>query len=133
MIAILSIKPKYIDEILKGNKKYEFRKSAFRKNVETVIVYATKPVGKIVCKFNVGKVIESRPEELWENFGDVSALTKEEFFAYFNGRKKGVAIEIMEVERLSEPIEPKEIYADFTPPQSWIYVSIGEDPLKSRC
>ncbi len=43
MNVLLSIRPKYVEEIIKGNKRYEFRKSIFKKNVEEVWIYATSP------------------------------------------------------------------------------------------
>jgi len=131
MIAILSIKTKYVEEILKGNKRYEFRKKRFKKNVEEVLVYATKPIGKIVCKFNVGEIIEDKPEVLWETVRRFSGLTEKEFFAYFQDSEKGVAIEIRDLEKFSRPVDPKIIYPNFIPPQSWIYVSSVEDLLNS--
>jgi len=123
MNAILSIKPKYVNAILEGDKRYEFRKTSFRREVKEVFVYATKPIGKIVCKFYVGEIIEDKPEKLWENYRNLSGLTEEEFFTYFSGMRKGVAIEIEDVEKFIEPIDPKMIYPKFTPPQSWIYLS----------
>ena len=123
MNAILSIKPKYVNAILEGDKRYEFRKTSFRREVKEVFVYATKPIGKIVCKFYVGEIIEDKPEKLWKNYRDLSGLTEEEFFTYFSGMRKGVAIEIEDVEKFKEPIDPKMIYPEFTPPQSWIYLS----------
>ena len=123
MNAILSIKPKYVNAILEGDKRYEFRKTSFRRDVREVFVYATKPIGKIVCKFYVGEIIEDKPEKLWKNYRDLSGLTEEEFFTYFSGMRKGVAIEIEDVEKFKEPIDPKMIYPEFTPPQSWIYLS----------
>ena len=131
MNAILSIKPKYANAILEGDKRYEFRKASFRRDVREVFVYATKPIGKIVCKFYVGEIIEDKPEKLWKNYRDLSGLTEEEFFTYFSGMRKGVAIEIEGVERFKEPIDPKMIYPEFTPPQSWIYLSSVEHPLDS--
>ena len=125
MIAILSIKTKYVEKILKGEKKYEFRKNSFRKDVEEVFVYATKPVGKIVCKFYVGDIIVDRPEELWKYFKEFSGLTEDEFFTYFQGRDKGVAIEIKDVERFGEPKNPEDLFSKFIPPQSWKYIPVG--------
>jgi len=123
MNAILSIKPKYVNAILEGYKRYEFRKTSFRRDVKEVFVYATKPIGKIVCKFYVGEIIEDTPENLWENFKNFSGLAEEDFFTYFRGREKGVAIEIQDVEKFKEPIDPKRIDPKFIPPQSWIYIS----------
>jgi len=31
---LLSIKPKYVQKIIEGSKKYEFRKQIFKKNIE---------------------------------------------------------------------------------------------------
>ena len=53
MNVLLSIRPKYVEEIIKGNKRYEFRKSIFKKNVEEVWIYATSPTKKIVGTFSV--------------------------------------------------------------------------------
>ena len=48
MRVLLSIKPEFAEKILNGAKRYEFRKQAFAQPVEAVVLYATKPVGKIV-------------------------------------------------------------------------------------
>ncbi|MDD8572078.1 ASCH domain-containing protein, partial [Escherichia coli] len=49
MKVLLSIKPEYAESILSGKKKYEFRKNIFRnKNVDTIVIYATMPVGKVI-------------------------------------------------------------------------------------
>ncbi len=122
MIAILSIKVKYVEEILNGNKRYEFRKKSFKKDVGSILVYATKPVGRIVCILHVGEIIEDHPKILWRDFNKFSGLDKKEFFAYFGDRDKGTAIEIKSVEEFPEPINPKELIPNFTAPQSWSYI-----------
>ena len=39
MKAILSIRPEYVDRILSGEKKYEFRKRIFkREDVDTIVI-----------------------------------------------------------------------------------------------
>ena len=58
MNVLLSIRPKYVEEIIKGNKRYEFRKSIFKKNVDEVWIYATSPTKKIVGTFVIGKIID---------------------------------------------------------------------------
>lgn len=122
MIAILSIKVKYVEEILNGNKKYEFRKTSFKKDVDSILVYATKPVGKIVCMLQVGDIIEDHPKILWKDFNKFSGLNKKEFFEYFENRDKGTAIEIKSVEEFPEPINPNELIPNFVAPQSWSYI-----------
>ena len=41
MKVLLSIKPEFVREIFAGNKKYEYRKAIFTKNVNQVVVYST--------------------------------------------------------------------------------------------
>jgi len=69
--TIKVIRPKYIEEIIKGNKRYEFRKSIFKKNVDVVWIYATSPTKKIVGTFGIGKIIKDTPKNLWKNLGGV--------------------------------------------------------------
>jgi len=53
MNVLLSIKPKYVDLILNGEKKYEFRRKIFRNETNKVYVYCTSPVKKIVAYFTI--------------------------------------------------------------------------------
>jgi len=122
MNVILSIKPKYVEEILKGNKRYEFRKNRFKKDVKEAIVYATNPVGKVVCKFLIGKIIVDTPKNLWNDLRDFSGLTEEAFFAYFENRDKGVAIEIKEIQEFTEPMDLEKITSRPVAPRSWAYL-----------
>ena len=64
MYVLLSIKPKYIDEIAKGNKKYEFRRVIFRDRMSEAWVYASSPTKKIVGRFLIGEIIEDKPANL---------------------------------------------------------------------
>lgn len=70
MNVLLSIKPKYIEKIIKGNKRYEFRKSIFKKSVDEVWIYATSPTKKIVGTFVIGEIIKDTPANLWKNLND---------------------------------------------------------------
>ena len=123
MNVLLSIKPKYVEEIMNGNKKYEFRKSVFkcREDVELVYIYSTSPVKKIVGVFTIKNIIEDHPRNLWENFREFSGIEKEEFFSYFGDRKNGFAIGIENVEVFEDPIDPKSSNPDFVPPKSFYY------------
>lgn len=56
MNVLLSIKPKYVDEILSGAKRYEFRRVIFRKSVETIYIYCNSSVKRIVGSFTVGGI-----------------------------------------------------------------------------
>jgi predicted transcriptional regulator len=123
MNVLLSIKPEYVKRIITGKKKYEFRKVNFRnRHIDTVFIYTTAPVKKIVGYFKVGKIIVNHPRILWQKFKNFSGVDEEDFFSYFNGKDKGVAIKIKDPVIFKKPIDPKDYIPNFTPPQSFRYV-----------
>ncbi len=131
--VLLSIRPVYVDAILNGQKHYEFRKTIFAdKGVERVYIYSTSPVKKIIASFRVGETIKASPEELWERFGNVSGLSMDEFHSYYNGNLYGYAIKIEHLEKMDSPLDPYKIVPNFTPPQSYRYVSTIGEALQER-
>ncbi|MFO7791545.1 MAG: hypothetical protein R6W73_01000 [Candidatus Saliniplasma sp.] len=127
MNVLLSIKPKYVEKILNGEKKFEFRKIVFRegKKVERVYIYSTSPVKKIVAYFTVEKIIEDEPERLWERCSNSSGIDEDEFFNYFENKEKGYAIKINNLNEFEEPVDPKSYNPNFRPPQSFYYTGEG--------
>ncbi|WP_209674796.1 ASCH domain-containing protein [Methanolinea mesophila] len=124
MRVLLSIKPQYADKILCGLKKYEFRKIIFKnEDIREIVIYSSSPTKKIVGTCAIGSVIEDRPMVLWEMFKEVSGICEEEFFSYFNGKEKGYAIEIEEINRFERPVDPREFNEKFVPPQSFQYIN----------
>jgi len=66
MKILLSIKPKYAEMILSGEKKYEFRRSIFKNpNVRKVVIYASSPVSKVVGEFEVDDILSFDIAKLW--------------------------------------------------------------------
>jgi len=123
MRVLLSIKPKYVEQILTGNKKFEFRKVIFKdRSVREVYIYSSFPVKKIIGKFRIGDILEDHPENLWNRVKDVSGLREDEFFTYFHGKEKGFAIEIEELLPFDEPVDPWRHDTGFIAPQSFQYV-----------
>lgn len=122
MNVLLSIKPKYTEAILDGSKKYEFRRTIFRrKDVERVFIYSNSHVRKIVGFFEIEKILEGTPQEIWNTYHGYGGISKRDFFKYFEGSQKAFAIKIKNVHRFSEPIDPCPIIENFTPPQSFYY------------
>jgi predicted transcriptional regulator len=123
MDVILSIKPKYVDAIIKGQKKYEFRKFCFKlKNIENIYIYSTSPIKKIIGSFTTNSIIKDTPKNLWEIYKEFSGLDQSEFFNYFKNKKVGYAIEISELVDFNSPIDPREIIPGFTAPLSFCYI-----------
>jgi len=129
MDVLLSIKPKYVESIINGRKRYEFRKVIFKKNyVDNVYIYCTAPVKRIIGAFRVGAVIEDRPDRLWEQLNEFSGLDETEFFNYFKNAEKGFAIEIKSMVKFEDPLDPAMLIPGFVPPQSFYYVSSSFSP-----
>ncbi len=123
MKILLSIKPKYINQIIIGKKRYEFRKETFKeRHSNEILVYSSAPIKKIIGKFKIGKIIEDSPERLWKNVKDAAGISDEEFFAYFEGKNIGYAIEIVDFVLFDVPIDPKLLDPNFVPPQSYLYI-----------
>ncbi|WP_255331368.1 ASCH domain-containing protein [Methanocalculus taiwanensis] len=119
----MSVKPKYADKILVGSKKFEFRKVIFRHpDVHEIVIYSSSPVKKIVGTCTIRSVVEDDPLALWEHCKEAAGIGEEDFFSYFEGRKRGYAIEIGKTDPLERPVDPKVCDPEFMPPQSFQYV-----------
>jgi predicted transcriptional regulator len=125
MDVLLSIKPRFAEAIMDGGKKYEFRKNKFaKKDITYAYIYSTSPVKKIIGIFKIAEIIEDRPSALWDRLKDQSGISEKEFFDYFNNKETGFAFEIKEVEKFEEPLDPKILFPNFVPPQSFCYLQL---------
>lgn len=123
MNVLLSVKPKYAEKIVEGKKKYEFRRTIFKKqNIEKVYIYSSSPVSKIVAAFDIEKILKDSPEKIWTLCQKYAGISKKDFFDYFKNSKHAFAIEIGYVESFREFIDPFEIIENFKPPQSFYYL-----------
>jgi type I restriction enzyme S subunit len=121
--VLLSVRPKHAEAIVQGRKKYELRRTIFRReDVGQVYVYSTSPVSKIVGSFEVGDIIEDSPDGLWETCRRHAAVSQDEFFRYFAGAVTAFAIKIANMQRFASPLDPSAIFDDFKPPQSFRYL-----------
>lgn len=122
MKVLLSIRPEYVKKIFSGEKKYEYRKVIFKKKVNKIVVYSTKPEAKIVGEFSIDDILHDRPEEIWKETGEVSGVSYSFFNGYFKNRDEGYAIKIGNLFLYNEPIDPRLIDNNFKAPQSFCYV-----------
>jgi len=123
MDVILSIKPKYVQSIIKGEKRYEFRKAIFKnRTIDRVFIYSSAPVKRIVALFEIGTILEDHPAALWKTVWEYAGIDDREFFSYFAGRTRGYAIGIENVQEFDEPIDPRVSIPGFVPPQSYCYL-----------
>lgn len=120
---LISIKPKYVKEILLGNKTFEFRKKIFKEEVRYIYIYSTSPQKMIVARFEYGGAKESSPEKIWEETWKKGGINKLDYFDYFSKSKKAYAIKISKLEIFNREINPYKLLENFRPPQSYYYIN----------
>ena len=119
MKAILSIKPQFVEEIVAGKKRYEFRKAVFKQKVEKVYIYSSAPVSKVVGEFQPVDILSGEPTDIWKKTKRFSGITEKFYKEYFRGKATAYAIVIQNFVKYDKAIDlPKEIHA----PQSYCYV-----------
>ena len=57
MNVILSIKPEFVEKIFSGEKQYEYRKILFKQKADTVYIYASRPISKIIGEFKIDEIL----------------------------------------------------------------------------
>jgi predicted transcriptional regulator len=120
--VLLSIKPRFADAIMRGEKKVEFRRRLWKSTVDTVVVYSTEPEKRIVGYFSVSFVDLASPTELWRRHGGVGAIGRDEYRTYYAGTTSGVAVGVGRVHRLDKGRELRSITRLNRPPQSFAYL-----------
>lgn len=119
---MLSIRPEYAARIFSGEKRFEFRRTTFKRPVDTVAVYVTAPVMQVVGEFDVEDILHMSVRKLWEHTRDHAGIDRRSFMSYFSDRSKGYAITIGQVRRYKEALLLDEHFG-VKPPQSFIYLT----------
>ena len=124
MKALLSIKPEFVEEIIEGRKKFEYRKKLFkRSDISSIVVYATKPYGKVVGEFEIETILEENIDKLWSDTKHLSGISEEFFYEYFKDRDSGFAIQIKKFKEYKKHLELSEFDSTIKPaPQSFCYI-----------
>jgi len=123
MKVLLSIKPQYAEKIFAGSKRYEFRKTMYKNpKVNTVVVYAIQPIGKVIGEFSVSDIHRDSPKQLWQKTKDHSGITEAFFNEYFAKRKVGFAIEVGKTRRYPTPLDLADVLPNGFAPQSFAYL-----------
>ena len=95
---LLSIKPEYVERILAGTKKYEYRKRLARNKSSILLVYSTSPIMKIVARVEIRGTISAAPSTLWEQTKSNAGISRKKYREYFHGCKTAYAYELGKVE-----------------------------------
>ncbi|MDR1618010.1 MAG: hypothetical protein LBS06_03045 [Treponema sp.] len=122
MDLLMSLQPVIARRIISGKKKYEYRRTIFKREINHIYIYSSSPVRKIVCRFKYSGYFSGSVDEIWDRTGKLSAASEAEYRDYFRGTKIAYAIRIEDLVVFGEPLDPYKIDPAFRPPQSFGYV-----------
>ena len=120
---LISIQPLFVEKILSGEKVFEFRRVWAKNNPSTLVIYSSSPEQRIVAIAHVSAVHCGSPSYMWSLARNGrGGITRKLLREYFSGRKTGYAIEIERVVTPLEPVDPKSLFGEFRPPQSFQFL-----------
>lgn len=121
--VLLSIKPKYADLIVAGTKRVELRRSWPSTDIGIMVLYSSSPVQRLVGLAFVDRVEECDFDTLWAlAYTNGGGVTHEELKSYVKGKKTAYGVMINRVKVAEIQVDPKELFPNFTPPQSFLYI-----------
>lgn len=132
---LISLTPRHAENIFAGHKLVELRRRAMHITPGTIAwVYVKLPVGAIIGRVTISALHVSTPTSLWRRFGLVSGLSRSEFFDYFSGVTKGVALELEDVKVLRQSVSLDTLRgttSNFQPPQFFVRLTSTNPILKT--
>ena len=118
---LLSINPEHVENIMNGNKLYEFRKKACKRHVDKIIIYSTTPVIMVVGEADVEDILIGKPDKIWKMTENRSGIKKSFFDQYFHNSDQAVAYKLKNIIKYEQPKKLIEIGVKKAP-QSFQYI-----------
>ena len=105
-----------------GTKKFEFRKTLFkRRDIKRIIIYASSPVQAVIGEFTIEKILTNDVENIWLETKRGAGISKEYYQEYFSSRDTANAIEVGRYKRYDKPKKLSDFNLSHAP-QSFAYV-----------
>ncbi len=54
---LISVNPEHVDNIIKGIKKYEYRRHVAKKDISSIIIYETTPIKRVVAEAEIEAIL----------------------------------------------------------------------------
>ena len=118
--AVFSLKPKWAELILTGRKTVEIRRTAPKHMLDRILIYDT---GKhmVTGVVRVKGMASGYPLSIWEQYGEASKLTRDEYMGYAGERTTMYAFTLAYPQRFAAAKNLSE-YGIERAPQSWCYL-----------
>lgn len=118
---LMSINPEHVENILAGTKKFEFRKIKCKEKIDSIIIYSTAPVMKVVAEVEITGLIEGNPQSVWKKTSFAAGIDKSFFDKYYVGKTTAVAYRLGRVQRFQTPLTLDD-FGVKAAPQSFVYI-----------
>ncbi len=119
---LMSIKPKYVDKIFSGEKKYEYRKRMCKEKIDTIIVYSSSPIQKVVGELKIKQVLYDKKTIIWNTTYKRGGITKIKYDKYYENCDYAVAYEIEKAILYDKQKDLKNFNVKMAP-QSYVYIT----------
>jgi predicted transcriptional regulator len=128
--VLLSVRPRFANALLNGTKTVEMRRRPMRLHGGALcLLYASSPTRALTGALRATGVDHGTPDELWRRHGPRTALTREEYDDYLDGRSSACALLITAVLVFETPVPLAELRrrsGAFVAPQSYRFLDDGE-------
>lgn len=119
--AIISLKPRHVENILSGCKTVELRTRSINLPVGSRLwIYTTLPVGKVKLSAEIDFIELLSPKKMWKKHGENICIAKQEFDEYTMAREFVAAIGLRKIKPLDRDIclgTMRKYEKNFQPPQ----------------
>ncbi len=122
---LLSVHPQFVEKILSGEKRFEFRTHLPQKSVSRIFIYATSPWQKCVAVAEIEKTLQGTPAYIWQKTRYAAGIPRTQFMEYFKGRSVAYAYKLGRVHRVTQTSDV------VSGPQSFCYLSDEQIKLYS--
>jgi len=132
-VLLLSIQSKYAEKIFNGEKTVELRRVRLRLEMgDHVFVYVPSPKKRLIGGFEVERIVERVPGELWEEVKHHAGMTRKEFQDYYYEKSLGFGIFFRGIWCFRAPVyldDLRQVWPEFRPPQGYWYLTPAEVDL----
>jgi predicted transcriptional regulator len=128
--VLLSVRPRFADALLDGTKTVEVRRRPVRLYAGAIcLVYASSPTRALTGALAVRGVEHGSPDDLWNRYGDRTALRRDEYDEYLDGRPTASVLLIATAIAFRTPVPLDELRRrsdTFVAPQSYRFMDDRE-------
>ena len=122
---LMSIKPKYVDKLMSGEKVVEIRRKFNPKwRGCRAVIYTSSPVQAIHGYATIKSVDRGKPNHIWDKYSNEIGCSREEFDNYTKGSDIIYAIPLNSFETYVAPLYLEQLsyllQKDIKPPQSYL-------------